>query len=314
MYQPYGGDIRGFWVLSGKALLENSEKLGQLLHDILFSARFDEVKRMQEIMSQIKLGREQGIVSNGHTYAMGVASQNIGLISQLDQRLSGMQSIKDFRVTESTLKDDAKCREFGEKLSALLVKLRNSPYEIIVLNDSEEIEKVGQSFAAVMAHTVSEDVELFKAPFGDKSAEKVNLGWAINAPVFYCAKSYETVTRDHEDSPAFQVLTGFLRNGYLHRAIREQGGAYGGGANYNAASGAFSFFSYRDPRLKETLADFDASINWLLENEHDEKQLEEAILGVISGIDRPQASMGIVTLWRNMTARQKMLKAIALQF
>ncbi len=289
MYQPYGGDIRGFWVLSGKALLENSEKLGQLLHDILFSARFDEVKRMQEIMSQIKLGREQGIVSNGHTYAMGVASQNIGLISQLDQRLSGMQSIKDFRVTESTLKDDAKCREFGEKLSALLVKLRNSPYEIIVLNDSEEIEKVGQSFAAVMAHTVSEDVELFKAPFGDKSAEKVNLGWAINAPVFYCAKSYETVTRDHEDSPAFQVLTGFLRNGYLHRAIREQGGAYGGGANYNAASGAFSFFSYRDPRLKETLADFDASINWLLENEHDEKQLEEAILGVISGIDRPKA-------------------------
>ena len=289
MYQPHDGDIRGFWVLSGKAPLRNSDALGALLRDILFGARFDEVKRMQEIMAQIKLGREQGIVSNGHTYAMGVASQNIGLISQLDQRLSGMQSIKDFRVIENTMKDDENCREFGEKLSALLVKLQKSPYEVIVLNDSEEIEKIGQDFAAVMAHTVDVEVGSFKVPFASHSDEKINLGWAINAPVFYCAKSYKTVTRDHEDSPAFQVLTGFLRNGYLHRAIREQGGAYGGGANYNAASGAFTFFSYRDPRLKETLADFDASIQWLLENEHEEQQLEEAILGVISGIDRPKA-------------------------
>ena len=289
MYQPFNGDIKGFWVLSGKALLENHQNLGELLQDILFNARFDEVKRMQEIMAQIKLGREQGIVSNGHSYAMGVASQNISLISQMDQRLSGMQSIKDFRVTESTLKDETKCREFGEKLSALLAKLQKSTYELIVLNDSEEIQSVGQAFAAVMAHDTDLSVEHFTAPIAENDGEMIKLGWAINAPVFYCAKSYKTVTRDHEDSAVFQVLTGFLRNGYLHRVIREQGGAYGGGANYNAASGAFNFFSYRDPRLQETLADFDASIDWLLETEHDEQQLEEAILGVISSIDRPKA-------------------------
>ncbi|GGZ79391.1 peptidase M16 [Ignatzschineria indica] len=289
MYQPYDGDIRGYWVLSGKALLDHSDALASLLRDIFFDARFDEVKRMQEIMAQIKVGREQGIVSNGHSYAMGVASQNISLISQLEQRLSGMQSIKDFREIEKRMKDDTECRAFGEKLAALLTKLQQSPYEIIVLNDSEQIEKIGQDFAAVMAHNVTEDVTRFSAPFSEHSEEKVYLGWAINAPVFYCAKSYKTVTRDHQDSPVFQVLTGFLRNGYLHRAIREQGGAYGGGANYNASSGAFNFFSYRDPRLEETLADFDASIVWLLENEHDEQQLEEAILGVISAIDRPKA-------------------------
>ncbi|MHC5224548.1 insulinase family protein [Ignatzschineria sp. LJL83] len=292
MYQPMNDDIRGYWVLSGKALLSNSQKLSELLQDVFFNARFDEVKRMQEIMAQIKLGREQGIVSNGHSYAMGVASQNISLLSQLDQRLSGMQSIKDFRVIENDLKDDAKCREFGEKLAKLLTKLQQSPYELIVLNDADNIEEVGQEFAAIMKHDVNADIAAFTVPFAEKDAEKVNLGWAINAPVFYCAKSYKTVTRDHEDSPAFQVLAGFLRNGYLHRAIREQGGAYGGGANYNAGSGAFNFFSYRDPRLHETLADFDASIDWLLETDHEEQQLEEAILGVISGIDRPKTPAG----------------------
>lgn len=289
MYQPFNNDIKGFWVLSGKALLENHHQLGELLQDILFNARFDEVKRMQEILAQIKLGREQGIVSNGHAYAMGVASQNISLISQLDQRLSGMQSIKSFRTIEETMRDNDACRAFGEKLSSLLTKLQNSPYELIVLNDAENIEAIGQDFAAVMAHHIDAKTPGFKAPVTLQADEVISLGWAINAPVFYCAKSYKTVTRDHADSPVLQVLTGFLRNGYLHRAIREQGGAYGGGATYNAASGAFNFFSYRDPRLQETLQDFDAALDWLLENEHEEQQLEEAVLGVISAIDRPKA-------------------------
>jgi len=61
---------------------------------------------------------------------------------------------------------------------------------------------------------------------------------------------------------ALTVLGGVLRNGYLHRAIREQGGAYGGGATYDSDSAAFRFFSYRDPRLTETLADFDRSIDF----------------------------------------------------
>jgi Zn-dependent M16 (insulinase) family peptidase len=59
------------------------------------------------------------------------------------------------------------------------------------------------------------------------------------------------------------VLGGFLRNGFLHRAIREQGGAYGGGASHDAGIAAFRFYSYRDPRHAATLADFDAALDWL---------------------------------------------------
>ncbi len=288
MYQSFKDDIKGLWVLSGKALVDNHEKLGELLQETFTSARFDEVKRLQEIMAQIKLGREQGIVSNGHAYAMGVASQNVSKISQLNQRLSGMESIKEFRVIEKTMKDDEKCRAFGEKLSQLLTKLQQAPYELVVLNDAENLSEIGERFVSAMAHDTAADFRAFSAPFTVKD-EKVHLGWAINAPVFYCAKTYKTVDRDHKDAPVFNVLAGFLRNGYLHRAIREQGGAYGGGALYNSATGAFSFFSYRDPRLTETLDDFDKSIDWLLETEHEELALEEAILGVISTIDRPKA-------------------------
>ena len=72
-----------------------------------------------------------------------------------------------------------------------------------------------------------------------------------------------------------------LRNGYLHRTIREQGGAYGGGASQDNQAGAFRFFSYRDPRIEGTLNDFDQSISWLLEKPLGDDKVEEAILGVI---------------------------------
>jgi Zn-dependent M16 (insulinase) family peptidase len=96
----------------------------------------------------------------------------------------------------------------------------------------------------------------------------------------------------HPDAAPLTVLGGMLRNGYLHRAIREQGGAYGGGASQDSGIAAFRFYSYRDPRLQETLTDFDHAVTWLLDNRHDYRSLEEAILGVISSIDKPSSPAG----------------------
>jgi Zn-dependent M16 (insulinase) family peptidase len=83
-----------------------------------------------------------------------------------------------------------------------------------------------------------------------------------------------------------------MRNGFLHRAIREQGGAYGGGAGQDSNSGAFRFYSYRDPRLAETLNDFDKAIDWSLETKHSWQSIEEAILGVVSSLDKPDSPAG----------------------
>ena len=116
--------------------------------------------------------------------------------------------------------------------------------------------------------------------------------WIANTQVNFCAKAYPTVTMEHADAAALSVLGGFLRNGYLHTAIREQGGAYGGGATQDTNTAVFKFYSYRDPRLSETLDDFDNAINWMLDNDHEDRQLEEAILGVIGGMDKPGSPAG----------------------
>ena len=116
--------------------------------------------------------------------------------------------------------------------------------------------------------------------------------WLTSTQVNFCAKAYPTVPVDHPDAAALTVLGGFLRNGYLHRAIREKGGAYGGGAGQDSVNGTFRFFSYRDPRLEETLDDFDNALTWLQQTDHDPQELEESILGVVGQLDRPRSPAG----------------------
>ena len=47
-----------------------------------------------------------------------------------------------------------------------------------------------------------------------------------------------------------------MARGELHKLIREKGGAYGSGVKFNSLAGAFTFFSYRDPNLLETVENF----------------------------------------------------------
>jgi Zn-dependent M16 (insulinase) family peptidase len=83
------------------------------------------------------------------------------------------------------------------------------------------------------------------------------------------------------------VLSALLSSQYLLKAIREKGGAYGAGAMQDNQTGTFKFFSYRDPRLVETLVDFDESLTWLKNTAITEDMLEQAKLSMISAIDMP---------------------------
>jgi len=58
-----------------------------------------------------------------------------------------------------------------------------------------------------------------------------------------------------------------MTSSYLHREIREQNGAYGGGARYHFNSGIFSFYSYRDANADKTIDTYTKSIDWVLTNQ-----------------------------------------------
>jgi Zn-dependent M16 (insulinase) family peptidase len=78
-----------------------------------------------------------------------------------------------------------------------------------------------------------------------------------------------------------------LRSLYLHREIREKGGAYGGFALYNPQDGLFSMGSYRDPHVAATLSVYEQSQAFVCGDNYTKEDIKEAILQVCSEIDKP---------------------------
>ena len=112
-------------------------------------------------------------------------------------------------------------------------------------------------------------------------------GRLIASPVAFIGKVFPTVSYVHPDSPALNIAAFLFDNLTLHTKIREQGGAYGGGAVSNPLSGNFYFYSYRDPNIASTFQAFDEAVQKVLKGEFDDEDLEEAKFEMIQGLDSP---------------------------
>lgn len=274
---------------SGKALNRNQGELAGLMLEIFHNARFDELPRIRELVSQERTYREQRVTSAGHSLAMAAAASGLAPNAALNHRWSGLAGIKALKALDDSLDDEAALKTFATKLERIREILLGAPRHLLLIGEEAERQRMEQTIDTLWQGDGDATADRFIAPTADGQLKQA---WSTSTQVNFCAKAYPTVAPEHPDAPALMVLAGFLRNNFLHRAIREQGGAYGGGASFDVDSGAFRFYSYRDPRLAGTLSDFDRSVEWLLEKDHEWRLLEEAILGVISSIDKPGSPAG----------------------
>jgi presequence protease len=277
------------FVVSGKALTRNHDKLANLLKETLETARFDELERLRELIAQMRAAAEMRVTDNGHILAISAASAGISPISEIQDRWGGMVSIQRLKVLDESLNDAATLQGFAKKLATIRDRLITAPRQLLLVGENEHFPEVKSAFIKAVPDSPVGDGTTISS---GKTTGPKKIGWATVTAVHFCARVHLCVSYIHDDSPALSVLGQFLRNGFLHRAIRERGGAYGGGAGYNSDAGTFRFFSYRDPRLSETLDDFQNSLQWLKEEKHDPRTLEEAILGVVGSIDKPGSPAG----------------------
>ena len=116
-----------------------------------------------------------------------------------------------------------------------------------------------------------------------------NVALYATSQINHCLIAWPVPGVNHADAAALAVAAELITNQVLHQALREKGGAYGGSASYAANAGVFSMSSYRDPRLAATYADFDSAIGQILDGEFSREKIEEAIICVIKGLDRPHS-------------------------
>jgi len=282
--------LKAYFTLAIKGLLDKQDAMQALLKDSLFNCRFDEQQRVRELVAQLRARRQQSVVNGGHSLAMTCASQNLSAAANMGNAMSGLGAIIWLQKLDDSLADNAELAKLCDKLSALQKLVIAGPMEMVTVAESQhqqELEAAMQEAFGVYTGAVDGRVSW------DYQQAHIKHLWTTNTQVNFCARAYNTVTSSHADSPALIVLGEILRNGYLHRAIREQGGAYGGGASQDNNGACFRFYSYRDPRSAETFADYDGAIAWAASADSiNDQHLEEAVLGVIGSLDKPGSPAG----------------------
>jgi Zn-dependent M16 (insulinase) family peptidase len=279
--------ISAFAILSCKGLLRQSQAMS-LLEQSFVALRLDEKPRILEILQQVNTSWKSNISNHGHSYAMQNASRQMSALQRHDAAQNGLQGLNQLsQLLDSIRHDEVAYAAFITELQRLHHYLLAAPKQFLLVSDPEQLPGLGSHLAEHWSAAIAQQAPVLGPVASTESAAPE--AWLLESNVQFCAAAYPCVSLQHPDAAALMVLGTYLSHGYLHQAIREQGGAYGAGAHYDAESCAFRFYSFRDPRLVETFDAFAASIDWIEQQAPQPQPLEEAILSIIAAMDKPSS-------------------------
>lgn len=280
-------DQRNFapsFCLRGKALHRKAAKLFTLFGEMLTSMDFSDVERLKEVILKQYIALQSGLNQNALKYAINLSAQGLDIPSKISNYWYGLEYL--WKI-ESLAKDfDSKAKWLVEKLNSLKEQIIGiGKPDLVITCDAEMYDELkGNHFYGLK----DLEIKTGKPWTGDYSLEpSISQGRIIASPIAFQGKVLSTVPYTHVDAPALSIAAFLMDNLYLHTSLREQGGAYGGGAVNNAIAANFYFYSYRDPNILSSMQAFGTAIQYLLDEEFDDTEIEEAKLEIIQGLDMP---------------------------
>ena len=268
-------------LLSSHCLDRNVPKMLELWSDIFSSLSLTDHNRLSVLLSSLAADSAAVLSHNGHRFAMKHSSSSLNYYFQQKEFLEGvtqMRAIKQFlNIPVEELLESIK-ELSNELLSSHLVR---SSLHCQSSSLDANLKALSNLFCNVSVPKEQGTI------FLEKAQKPTYVNTHIEAPfqVNYLARSFLTVPFSHSDYPYLRILSPLLSSKFLHKQIREKGGAYGGGSV--ATPNALQFFSYRDPNTSNTLEAFSNSVNWVCESSFNDDDLNEAKLSVFSQIDKP---------------------------
>lgn len=274
-------DYMQSFVLSGRALDRNVKPFIELLTDL--TARLEiEPNRLREIIAEMATRLESSIAGLGFQFAILRAHSKLTSEGAINDRLQGIGMLHTVRKLARL--DVKELAGVIERLDAIRRRLfRSGALRVVITCEDGMVETLRTHLEAL--------VEALPRGGDDGHAEKptpIELApEALTAPVpvAFNVRMFKTVRYTDPDSAVLLVLANYLRDTFLHRELREKGGAYGGFAQAGVASGTFYFGSYRDPNIVRTYDVYDQAVKWVTDNEIDAEALKEAILGACGDVD-----------------------------
>jgi Zn-dependent M16 (insulinase) family peptidase len=276
-----------FVSFNGKSLLRNQVRMFEIIRELLHQYDFSDLARLKNLLLEYRAGLESMVVHNGHRLAISLASRKFSATRALGETWSGVHQLQTIKQLTDQL-DEQKLEALSRDLAAIgKILFTQHNFEMALIGEDEAVVQTASVLPPIFNGFDEGTGHGFAAPEISLEDETIREGWSTSSAVSFVALAFETVRMAHADSAALSVISKILRSMYLHREIREKGGAYGGFALYSPEDGLFSFASYRDPHIVSTLKAFDNAADFIRSGRFSEADVNEAVLQVCSEIDKP---------------------------
>lgn len=270
--------------IRGKALNRKAKNLFTLMHDMVVSVDFTDINRLKELIYKHFVTLESSINQNALKYALNLSTSKLNVSQMLSNAWYGLDYF--WKIRELTQNINEAIKPLSQRLQGLQEKLLGleNPHLVLSSDLSSYNELKNHQFYG-LEHLTTKTSLPWKGDF--LLPDVPSQGRVISSPIAFTAKAFNTISYVDQHAPALTIAAFLFDNLTLHKRLREQGGAYGGGASSNLMSGTFYFYSYRDPNINSSLEAFQESIEGVVKGDFDPSDLEEAKLEMVQGLDTP---------------------------
>ena len=286
MTQPDVNGVRPYLLVSAGALSEKIDALAGLPREVWSSTLLADADadRVRDVLTQIRIGLEQGFINNGHSAALGRAMSYSSPSAVVREQLSGV----DFYLFLRDLLE-----HFDERLDGLRAKLAELADRIFVADGcmasftgSDEDFDAYWDAAGDLGLSAGDGADAGRDALVVPTPRDRHEAFVIPSDICFAARACDPRRLGIDVTGAWAVAANALSYDYLWNEIRVKGGAYGCGFRA-AGERQTAFYTYRDPAIDPSIERVERAGAWLGSFEPDEAAFEGFIVSCVSGMDAP---------------------------
>lgn len=270
------------FVIKSRALVDKMPKLFEILGEIAGHTKFDDKKRLKEIIREMKSRLEMTIFNRGHIVAGNHLLSYFSPLGKYNEILKGLDFYKFIAGLEKDI--DGSLEEISANLGKVSNAIFNRENLIISYTAAEEdYNRLKENLSVLTKEIGYEKLLKHEYNFGISNE---NEGLLTQAKVQYVAKGYNYRKLGYNYSGTLRVISTISGLDYLWNNVRVQGGAYGAFGRFDRNGNVFCA-SYRDPNIGETLKTYNELGSYIRDFEANEREMKKYIIGTISEMDAP---------------------------
>lgn len=286
MTQPDVDGVRPYLLVSAGALSEKIDALASLPREVWSSTLLldADADRVRDVLTQIRIGLEQGFINNGHSAALGRAMSYSSPSAVVREQLSGV----DFYLFLRDLLE-----HFDERLDGLRAKLAELADHIFVADGcmasftgSDEDFDAYWDAAGDLGLDAGDGADAGRNALVVPEPRDRHEAFVIPSDICFAARACDPRRLGIDVTGAWAVAANALSYDYLWNEIRVKGGAYGCGFRA-VGERQTAFYTYRDPTVDPSIERMERAGAWLGSFEPDEAAFEGFIVSCVSGMDAP---------------------------